>query len=64
MDERLGFGDYHPVTSGEDLSTVPWETWIYTDDVAGGIEITFTDEIGTGTYDYAPIPTEPGRTYR
>ena len=59
LDERLGFGDYHPVTSGEDLSTVPWETWIYTD-AGGGIEITFTDEIGTGTYDYAPIPTNQG----
>ncbi|MDE2889770.1 MAG: GWxTD domain-containing protein [Gemmatimonadota bacterium] len=58
-DERLGFGDYHPVTSGDDPSTVPWETWIYVD-VAGGIEITFTDEIGSGTYDYAPIPTNQG----
>ena len=61
MDERLGFGDYHPVTSGDDPSTVPWETWIYTD-VAGGIEITFTDEIGSGTYDYAPIPPNQGGT--
>ena len=59
MDERLGFGDYHPVTSGDDPSTVPWETWIYVD-VAGGIEITFTDEIGSGTYDYAPIPANQG----
>ena len=59
MDERLGFGDYHPVTTGDDPSTVPWETWIYTD-VGGGIEITFTDEIGSGTYDYAPVPTNQG----
>ena len=59
MDERLGFGDYHPVTSGDDPSTVPWETWIYTD-VGGGIEITFTDEIGSGIYDYAPVPPNQG----
>ncbi len=59
MDERLGFGDYHPVTTGDDPSTVPWETWIYVD-VGGGIEITFTDEIGSGTYDYAPIPPNQG----
>ena len=59
LDESLGFGDYHPVTSGEDRSTVPWETWIYTD-AGGGIEITFTDEIGSGTYDYAPIPPNQG----
>ena len=59
MDERLGFGDYHPVTAGDDPSTVPWETWIYTD-VGGGIEITFTDEIGSGTYNYAPVPPNQG----
>ena len=59
MDERLGFGDYHPVTSGHDPSAVPWETWIYTD-VGGGIEITFTDEIGSGIYDYAPVPPNQG----
>ncbi len=59
LDERLGFGDYHPVTAGDDPSTVPWETWVYTD-VAGGVEITFTDEIGSGTYDYAPMPPNQG----
>ena len=59
LDERLGFGDYQPVTSGEDMSTIPWETWIYTD-VGGGIEITFTDEFGSGTYEYAPIPPNQG----
>ena len=47
MDKRLGFGNYQPVTSGEDMSTIPWETWIYTN-VGGGIEITFTDEFGSG----------------
>lgn len=59
MDKRLGFGDYHPVTSGEDRGTIPWETWIYTD-VGGGIEITFTDEFGSGTYEYAPMPPNRG----
>lgn len=59
MDKRLGFGNYHPVTSGEDMSTIPWETWIYTD-VGGGIEITFTDEFGAGTYEYAPMPPNRG----
>ena len=59
LDERLGFGDYHPVTAGDDPSTVPWETWVYTD-VAGGIEITFTDEFGSGNYDYAPMPPNQG----
>ena len=59
VNERLGFGNYQPVTSGEDMSTIPWETWIYTD-VGGGIEITFTDEFGAGTYEYAPMPPNRG----
>lgn len=59
MDKRLGFGDYHPVTSGEDRGTIPWEAWIYTG-VGGGIEITFTDEFGAGTYEYAPMPPNRG----
>ncbi len=59
LDESLGFGDYHPVTTDEDRSTVPWETWIYTD-AGGGIEITFTDETGSGAYDYAPMPPNQG----
>ena len=59
LDERLGFGDYHPVTSGEDMSTIPWENWIYTV-AGGGIEITFTDEFGSGTYEYAPMPPNQG----
>ncbi len=59
LDESLGFGDYHPVTTDEDRSTVPWETWIYAD-AGGGIEITFTDEIGSGIYDYAPVPPNQG----
>jgi GWxTD domain-containing protein len=40
---------------GTDL--VPWESWVYTK-VGGGIEITFTDEMGNGKYDYAPPPLD------
>jgi GWxTD domain-containing protein len=57
FDNVLGFGHYHPMTSnGRYLSSVPWETWTYTN-VAGGIEVTFTDEVGTGGFDYAPMPS-------
>lgn len=54
--ELLGLQGWKPVTAGSDWSTVPWESWIYTD-VGGGIEISFTDEFLSGNYDYAPIPT-------
>ncbi len=47
---------YSPVTLRNDFSLVPWESWVYTG-IAGGIEITFTDEMGNGNYDYAPMPT-------
>jgi GWxTD domain-containing protein len=52
----LGLQGYKPVTAGSDWSTVPWESWIYTD-IANGIEISFTDEFLSGNFDYAPIPT-------
>ena len=42
-----------PVTSGEDYSLVPWESWVDVD-VGGGVEITFTDELGSGNF--APLP--------
>ncbi len=55
-EDFLKFGEYRPViTSGADVSTVPWESWVYTR-IGGGIEITFTDESGKGAYNYAPIP--------
>lgn len=54
--ELLGLQGYKPVTAGSDWSTVPWESWIYTD-VGGGIEISFTDEFLSGNFDFAPIPT-------
>ena len=46
---------YLPVTSGEDNSLVPWESWVYVT-VGGGMEITFTDEMGSGHFNFAPIP--------
>jgi GWxTD domain-containing protein len=54
--ELLGLQGFKPVTAGSDWSTVPWESWIYTD-IANGIEISFTDEFLSGNFDYAPIPT-------
>ncbi|OGG52093.1 MAG: hypothetical protein A3F84_19780 [Candidatus Handelsmanbacteria bacterium RIFCSPLOWO2_12_FULL_64_10] len=53
--DTLGFSSYKPVTQGLMSSTVKWETWVYTK-VGGGIEIVFTDEVGKGKFDYAPIP--------
>ena len=49
--------DFKPVTSEDDASIVPWETWVYVS-VGGGIEITFTDEFHNGTYNYAPAPLD------
>ncbi len=55
-EDVLKFGDYRPVlTTNPDMSTVSWESWVYTR-VAGGGEITFTDESGKGNFDYAPVP--------
>jgi len=52
----IGLERYKPITSGADWSSVPWEVWIYAD-IDAGIEIAFTDEFGSGVYDFAPIPT-------
>lgn len=46
---------YLPVTAGEDHSLVPWESWVYVS-VGGGMEITFTDEMGSGHFNFAPPP--------
>lgn len=46
---------FMPVTAGMDHSSVLWESWIYVS-IGGGIEITFTDELGAGNYDFAPMP--------
>ena len=56
--DRASFtrGDsYLPVTGGEDHSLVPWESWVYVS-VGGGIEITFTHEMGSGHFSFAPAP--------
>ena len=52
---RLQFGDYAPVTIDTEFGTVPWETWTYTR-LQGGIEITFTDELSNGSFEFAPLP--------
>ena len=49
--------NFKPVTSEDDASIVPWETWVYVN-VGGGIEITFTDEFHNGIYNYAPAPLD------
>lgn len=55
-DYTFGFHRYKPVLAGFDVSAVKWETWVYTR-LGNGVEIDFTDELRTGKYDYAPIPT-------
>ncbi|MCY3684412.1 MAG: hypothetical protein OXH16_23715, partial [Gemmatimonadetes bacterium] len=55
LNTRLQFGRYSPVTIDSEIDTVPWETWTYIQ-LNGGIEITFTDEMGNGRYDFAPLP--------
>jgi GWxTD domain-containing protein len=42
-------------TSGDHMTFIKWESWVYTG-VAGGIEIVFTDDWSGGHFDYAPIP--------
>ncbi len=55
-EHSLRFGKYSPVTTtGVDIATVSWESWVYTR-VGGGVEITFTDEGGTGVFGHAPMP--------
>ncbi len=55
LNTRLQFGGYAPVTIDNEIDTVPWETWTFVQ-LNGGIEITFTDEMGNGRYDFAPLP--------
>ncbi len=47
-------GVYMPIGS-TDFSMVPWESWVYTG-IDGGIVIDFTDQVGKGGFDYAPVP--------
>lgn len=46
---------FRPVTASENASTVAWENWVYVD-IGDGLDLTFTDERGTGVYEYAPAP--------
>jgi len=59
LNVRLKFGRFSPVTIDSEIDTVPWETWTYIQ-LNGGIEITFTDEMGNGRYDFAPLPDATG----
>ncbi len=43
------------VAGGDFMSFIKWESWVYTG-VAGGIEVVFTNELGGGTFDFAPVP--------
>ncbi len=52
------FLNYGPVISDREYETVPWETWTYTQ-LQGGVEFTFTDEVGNGHFDFAPLPPLP-----
>ncbi len=52
---RIGLSGWKPVTVGNNWASVPWEVWVYAN-VGNGLEITFTDEFLSGSYDYAPVP--------
>ena len=51
---------YRPViANGADESMVPWESWVYVNNGAGGgMEVTFTDEMLNGRFDFAPPPVD------
>jgi GWxTD domain-containing protein len=56
----FGFDGWAPgLASDEDKTSVRWETWTYLG-VDGGIEISFTDEFGDGTFGFAQVPSAPG----
>ena len=47
------------LANGMDGSMVPWESWVYVNNgVGGGMEVTFTDEMLNGAFDYAPPPID------
>jgi GWxTD domain-containing protein len=62
-DYTFGFHRFKPVLAGFDVSAVKWETWVYTK-LGNGVEIDFTDELRTGNYNYAPIPTLDKEDYQ
>ena len=55
------YGEKAQVLSTNEFSPVwpvgqsPWESWVYTK-VGDGFEVTFTDELMGGAYDFAPLP--------
>ncbi len=51
---------YRPVIANRpDESMVPWESWVYVyNGAGGGMEVTFTDERLTGKFDFAPAPVD------
>ncbi len=51
---------YRPViANGPDESMVPWESWVFVNNgVGGGMEVTFTDEMLNGAFDFAPPPVD------
>jgi GWxTD domain-containing protein len=55
---RLEFDAYGPVTTDSEFESVAWETWTYTE-LRGGVEFTFTDEVGNSVFDFAPMPPTP-----
>lgn len=47
------------LANGMDDSMVPWESWVYVNSGAGGgMEVTFTDEMLNGNFDFAPPPVD------
>ncbi len=58
VNPRFGFEDYAPVTLDSELQAVPWEAWTYTQ-LGRGVEFTFTDELSSGRFEFAPMPTTP-----
>ena len=51
---------YRPVLANQmDTSMVPWESWVYVNSgVGGGMEVTFTEEMLNGAFDFAPPPVD------
>jgi len=52
--DELGIKPAFPIAAGVG-GVGPWESWVYTQ-VGGGMEIVFTDEVGSGRFNYAPPP--------
>lgn len=53
--DAAGIEPSYPMGVAPAGNSKPWESWVYTQ-VGGGIEVVFTDEVGRGSFDYAPPP--------